>query len=63
MKTDFNITIPDLPELEEFEFEAYISAIRSHIEKEANWKVDSDAIELGFFSFGKFLIYNDFDIA
>ena len=63
MKTDFNITIPDLPEPEEFDFEAYMRIIRSHIEKEAKWTVDGDAIELGFFSFGKFLIYNDLDIA
>lgn len=63
MKTDFNITIPDLPDPEEFDFETYTAAVRSHIEKEANWTIDSDAIELGFFSFGKFLIYNDLDIS
>lgn len=61
MKSDFNITIPDMPEVEEFDFNQYIRDIQSHIAREANWTIDADAIELGFFSFGKFLIYNDLD--
>jgi hypothetical protein len=61
MKSDFNLSIPDMPETEEFVFSDYISEIRSHITKEANWSIDTDAVELSFFSFGKFLIYNDLD--
>ncbi|GAC1314702.1 MAG: hypothetical protein NVSMB24_39620 [Mucilaginibacter sp.] len=61
MKSDFNLSIPDMPEAEEFIFNDYITSIRSHIAKEPNWSVDADAVELGFFSFGKFLIYNDLD--
>lgn len=61
MKTDFNISIPDMPEAEEFDFDAYLEDIRSHMAREKGWTVDADAIELGFFSFGKFLIYNDLD--
>ncbi len=61
MKSDFNLTIPDMPEAEEFDFNDYIKNVKSHIAKEANWSIDADAVELGFFSFGKFLIYNDLD--
>lgn len=61
MKSDFNLTIPDMPEAEEFDFKEYIATVKSHIAKEVNWEIDADAIELGFFSFGKFLIYNDLD--
>jgi hypothetical protein len=61
MKSDFNLTIPDLPDAEEFDFSQYIKDINNHIAKEGNWSVDADAAELGFFSFGKFLIYNDLD--
>ena len=61
MKSDFNLTIPDMPEAEEFDFNDYIKDITTHIAKEANWSIDADAVELGFFSFGKFLIYNDLD--
>nr|WP_067055096.1 DUF3320 domain-containing protein [Mucilaginibacter sp. L294] len=61
MKSDFNLTIPDMPEAEEFVFNDYMNDVRSHIAKQANWSIDTDAVELGFFSFGKFLIYNDLD--
>jgi len=59
MKTDFNITIPDVPETEEFSLADYFKTIDDHVNKK--WTLDADAIELGFFSFGKFLIYNDLD--
>jgi hypothetical protein len=59
MKTDFNITIPDVPEAEEFDLPAYFKKIQSHIN--SAWSLDADAMELGFFSFGKYLIYNDLD--
>jgi hypothetical protein len=61
MKSDFNLSIPDMPEAEEFVFNDYIKDLKSHIAKQANWSIDTDAVELGFFSFGKFLIYNDLD--
>ena len=59
LRTDFNITIPDVPEAEEFDVPSYFKKVTGHISKE--WTLDEDAIELGFFSFGKFLIYNDLD--
>jgi superfamily I DNA and/or RNA helicase len=61
MKSDFNLTIPDMAEAEEFDFNNYIKNVQPHIAREANWTIDADAVELGFFSFGKFLIYNDLD--
>ena len=61
MKMEFEITIPDLPEIDDFDVTEYIGAIAGSIEKMPRWKVETDAIELGFFSFGKFMIYNDLD--
>jgi hypothetical protein len=61
MMVDYNITIPDLPEEEELDLKAYYSIIKERISHIENWKVDEDAIELGFFSFGKFMIYHDLD--
>ncbi|RZL16716.1 MAG: DUF4011 domain-containing protein [Hymenobacter sp.] len=61
MKSDFNLSIPEMPEAEEFDFVGYIAGVRSHIARQAGWLVDPNAVELGFFSFGKFLIYNDLD--
>jgi hypothetical protein len=61
MRADFNITIPDLPDAEDMQVPAYFDLISGHIAKEELWSVEPDVIELGFFSFGKFMIYNDLD--
>lgn len=61
MMVDYNITIPDLPEEEELDLKTYYSIIEERISHIENWKVEDDAIELGFFSFGKFMIYHDLD--
>lgn len=61
MIADFNITIPDLPEADDFNIESYLKDIALRIKHHPFWKVDIDAIELGFFSFGKFMIYHDLD--
>ncbi len=59
MLADFNITIPTLADIDEFNIEEYFSDIENRIQHQSNWNVDRDAIELGFFSFGKFMIYHD----
>lgn len=61
MFADFNITIPDITELEDFNPEEYFDDIQRRIHHKANWSIDKDNIELGFFSFGKFMIYHDLD--
>lgn len=61
MMADFSITISNLPDMEEIDVEEYFNAIESRIQHRAGWKIERDAIELGFFSFGKFMIYHDLD--
>jgi len=61
MMADFNITVPDLPEQDDFNIETYFASIEEKIKHQAQWKIDPDALELGFFSFGKFMIYHDLD--
>ena len=61
MRADFNIAIPDLAEADDFNLVNYFKEISQYIAREKDWSVEADAIELGFFSFGKFLIYNDLD--
>lgn len=61
MMVDFSITIPDLPEEEELDLKTYYNIVKERISHIENWSVDEDAIELGFFSFGKFMIYHDLD--
>jgi very-short-patch-repair endonuclease len=65
LKTDFGLDLPryavdadadELPALATF-----FSAVQEIIGKQARWKVARDEIHLGFFSFGKFLMFNDLD--
>ncbi|NII23793.1 DUF3320 domain-containing protein [Pseudoflavitalea sp. X16] len=61
MKADFGIIIPDMPEPDDFDINTYFDAIETAIDKVPRWKVEPNEVELGFFSFGKFMIYNDLD--
>lgn len=61
LMVDFNISIPDFPEAEEFDVDLYLKVIQEKVKHLERWKVEDNAIELGFFSFGKFMIYHDLD--
>lgn len=69
LKQDFGI---GLPELEEGEGEAgrdgfgvddYFAKVEQAVARKPRWKVDRTAVDLGFFSFSKLLIYKDLDPA
>ncbi|NIG54656.1 DUF3320 domain-containing protein [Chitinophaga sp. Cy-1792] len=61
MKTDFGISIPDLPDTEDVDINDYLQRIAAAVADFDRWEVITDAVELGFFSFGKFMIYNDLE--
>lgn len=61
MKSEFGITIPDLPDEDELNIDSYFDEIEKEISSLKRWKIEKDTIELGFFSFGKFMIYHDLD--
>ncbi|MBW7455986.1 DUF4011 domain-containing protein, partial [Paenibacillus sepulcri] len=63
LKTDFAIELPELPEEEGLDVQAYFSAVKQAVSGQQRWKVDIEAISVGFFSFGKFLMYRDLDAA
>ncbi|MDR7100636.1 very-short-patch-repair endonuclease [Lysobacter niabensis] len=63
MRVDFGIDLPRFPEAEEFDLRAYFDAIRAAVEAQADWQVIDDAIQLGFFSFAKLLMFLDLDPA
>lgn len=62
LKAEFGILLPNLPEDEEFSLEGYFEEVENTISHLSRWKVEHNEIALGFFSFGKFLIYNDLDV-
>ncbi|HEV7331535.1 MAG TPA: DUF3320 domain-containing protein [Flavisolibacter sp.] len=59
LKAEFGIHLPDLPTVDEFSLEDYFRDVASAIHSFKRWSVEEDRIELGFFSFGKFMIYHD----
>jgi len=67
IKSDFNLDMPPLnteaaAEADDAPFLApYYSAVSDCVSKQKRWKVAADEIHLGFFSFGKFLMFNDLD--
>ncbi|WP_159078878.1 DUF3320 domain-containing protein [Orrella marina] len=60
LKSEFHI---DLPPFEEdgFALMPYLTNIARAVSARENWRVDVDEICLGFFSFGKFQMYQDLD--
>jgi very-short-patch-repair endonuclease/DNA polymerase III delta prime subunit len=61
MKLEFDLEIPEIEHHEDFDIHEYFQKTAQSIEKFTRWKVEPDEIELGFFSFNKFLIYTDLD--
>lgn len=59
LKMDFRIDLPVFEE--EFNLEDYLCAVERAILNEPLWKIVKDEIALGFFSFGKFQMYQDLD--
>jgi very-short-patch-repair endonuclease len=63
LKQDFGIELT-LPEIaEDFMPSAYFARAATSIASQPGWRVEGDAIALGFFSFAKFLMYRDLDPA
>jgi hypothetical protein len=61
MEREFGITLPALPEPEDLEIDDYLHAVAESVKEQPRWVVDHDSVVLGFFSFGKFMMYRDLD--
>jgi len=53
------ITLPEIPEGEEWVPSAYFDAVTVAVAGERRWEVDRAGIGLGFFTFSKFLMWKD----
>ncbi|WP_373231766.1 DUF3320 domain-containing protein [Cohnella sp.] len=62
VKADFGLVIPELTDLDEVSIPAYFDSVEKSLEAQRRWTIDRDSIVIGFFSFGKFLMYRDLDI-
>ena len=64
LKTDFAIELPAFDTESEQpieELSRYINAVTEAVRRQRRWKVEGDELVLGFFSFGKFLMFKDLD--
>jgi very-short-patch-repair endonuclease len=59
LKREFSIKLPNLISDEDISITKYFSAVNKKIEGQARWRIAQNEIVLGFFSFGKFLMYKD----
>ncbi len=71
LRAEFGIDWP-LPAAEEaegetmardFDFAAYVARVHDAVAAKDRWRIDADAVALGFFSFTRFLMYEDLDPA
>lgn len=62
VKADFGLEIPELSDMEEVNISAYFDSLEKSLEAQRRWSIDRDSAVIGFFSFGKFLMYRDLDI-
>ncbi|RYX80499.1 DUF3320 domain-containing protein [bacterium] len=56
---DFGIRLPTIEVGEDWNPSSYFSQVDAVIADRARWKIDSNAMQLGFFSFSKLLMYLD----
>ncbi|MCG3179257.1 MAG: hypothetical protein BIFFINMI_01591 [Phycisphaerae bacterium] len=61
LKSDFNVDLPEVPDIEELSPADYFAAVSRAVAGRPRWQVLADDIVLGFFSFSKFLMYRDLD--
>lgn len=60
---DFGITLPDIDETEDWSPSAYFEQVAEAVKGKAKWVIETDALQLGFFSFAKLLMLRDLDPA
>ncbi len=61
LETDFGLTLPEFPETEDIRVHNYFNQVSIRISHKEGWEVDRDSIVVGFFSYAKFLMFNDLD--
>ena len=61
LKVDFGVEFPGMPAQEDLDVGRYFDAVEDSVGAFPRWSVDRDFAALGFFSFGKLLMYRDLD--
>ena len=61
LKSDFGLMLPDFPEGDEWLPSQYFSLVHDATCGQSRWRVLANTIQLGFYSYAKFLMYRDLD--
>lgn len=61
LKHDFGVVLPTCPDLGSEAPSSYFDAVEKAVASQPDWRVEPNAIRVGFFSFTKFLMYRDLD--
>ena len=59
LRSEFSISLPTIKDSEDFDLVGYLSSVESKTARQPRWRVAPDEMLLGFFSYGKFLMYKD----
>ena len=59
LEREFGINLPELPTIEEIDVLSYFRDVEKVISKQTRWRVDDTAIDLNFFSFTRYTMYQD----
>lgn len=62
LKEDFGIELPEVDAADGWKPSTYFEQVQQVITNRPGWKIEPDAIQLGFFSFSKLLMYLDLAI-
>ena len=63
LRQDFGIALPNIDETEEWRPSHYFTLIQEAISGQPSWSIDTDGMQLGFFSFAKLLMLHDLNPA
>lgn len=63
LRQDFGIALPEIDEDEHWTPGDYLARVAEAVSGQADWQVDRDGMQLGFFSFAKLLMHRDLDPA
>lgn len=61
LHTEFNIDFPTIEDADDLDLDNYFNSVSEAIHGDERWSVEKNEMTLGFFSFGKFLMYKDLD--
>lgn len=63
MQSEFNLKLPELPDMEDLIPSTYFEQVESACAGIPRWEVCRDDMVMGFFSFAKLLMYKDLDVS